>query len=1419
MLGGLLVAGQLSGSAGADEYTVSQDTLRTGWDQFEPALSPSTIVGSNFGQLFATQLTGQIYAQPLVVGSTVVVNTEDDWVYGLNANTGSILWSRNFGPAWPASVLGCADLTPNLGSTSTGVYDPSTNYVYLTTKVNDGPSATQPNWYLHAVNVTTGAERPGWPVHITGYPINDPAHPFIGETVNQRPGLLLMNGAVYLGFGSQCDLLAGQYVGYVVGVDTNTQAITMWSDEVGASSQEAGIWHGGGGLMSDGSGRIFVATGNGVTAPDRPGSNPPQQLSQSVIRLGVGTNGALSAQDFFSPSNASVLDQNDQDLGSGGPVGLPGQYFGTPNIPNLMVEMGKDGRLFLLNRDHLGGKNQKAGGGDDVVQTLGPFLGVWGHPAVYGGSGGYVYFVQNSNTMLAFKYGTDGSGNPALSLAGNTAETFGYTSGSPIVTSDGTKTGTAVVWVVSVGGPNGSGGQLCGYDAVPVNNHINLLRCFPIGTGVKFTTPASSNGRVYVGTRDGKLFGFGSPTTAALSVAQTNVGNVQVGATGTGTVTVTATRAVTINGVSTLAPFTVNPPALPVTLAAGQTFSVPVTFTPTAPGSITSSVTFAVNDNGTAQSLGAPVQGTGIKPGFWPTPGTLSFGQVPTGAQKSLTVSFTNTGTADETVSGVTAPTGPFTATGMPATGTVLAPGQSVAVSVTYKPTSAGDQSSTIGLTGPSGTATATLAGTAVTGVAQLSISPSGVDFGTIPVGASTTRQLVVSNTGNLNVTITKAAPPALPFVVNTPLPEGQVLSPGDEVVIQVVFAPSAAGTFNNLYIISSDDGHGAHNVPITGTAVNPASGAPLPPVSAGAWVFNGSAAVSGQSLVLNPAVSSTVGSAVYSTPLPSDGMSATFTATIGGGTGADGMTFAMLDASAASPRSIGPAGGALGFYGLPGVAVVLDTYQNGTDPSANFIGIATGGTTTGIATFAATTSNIPDLRTGSHVVGVQVSGGQMAVSLDGVPKLSAAVTLPASVLPAFTGSSGGRYDQHAVSNVSITSGASSLPRPGAGWRFNGAAALNAADVVLTPTSPSVAGSALYSQPVATNGLTASFTLTIGGGTGADGATFAMLDPSQPATSLGSAGGGLGFAGLAGVAVAFVTYPQSGINSFNFVGIMTGTAGGTPTFVASNTNIPDLRSGPRSVAIAVNGTTVTVSLDGQQVLNTTVAAVKPTATVGFTGGTGGRTDIHKVSDAGIVAGVNRVPAPPATGWTLNGNATANGGTFQLTPIAMDQAGTAIFNNPIPTGQLDARFTLKIGDGTGADGLAFMLLDPANSSPTSLGRIGGGLGYAGLTGPAVTFITYQSAGYPSDNFVGITAQSSGPPLTFVATNTNIPPLRTGTHAVEITVSQTTGHVVVFIDGSQVLDAAVTIPANARIGFSGGAGGRTDIHAVSDLDIRF
>ena len=1237
-LAGLLVLGLLAGllpalgaaHARADEVTVSQDDLRTGWDQNEPTLTSGSVAGSDFGQLFATQLDGQVYAQPLVIGDTLVVTTENDYVYGLNKVTGAIEWTDSFGPSWPASTIGCGDMTPNVGSTSTPVYDPATGYVYLVGMVNDGSDADHPHWKMFAVSPTTGAERPGWPLTIQGYPDNDPTRQFNPMTAMQRPGLLLMGGSVYVAFGSHCDFQP--YVGYVVGVDTSTQALHMWADEVGATSTEGGIWQSGGGIVSDGPGRMFVASGNGVAPLDGPGDKPGDQLAQSVIRLSVASDGTISPEDFFAPANATALNTNDLDLGSGGPVALPDAEFGTTAIPHLMVEVGKDGRVFLLNRDNLGGRGQGSDGTDDVLQTIGPLNGVWGHPAVWGGDGGYVYVVGNQGYLTALKYGVNGSGAPALSIAGTSQATFGYTSGSPAITSDGTASGSALLWEVASGGPTGTGGELTVYNAVPTNGVMTLIRSFPIGTASKFVVPATDDGRVYVGTRDGKVYGFGQPTTAALTTTPVQFGSVAVGSSATMTATLTATTAVTVTAVSAgtgVFDSGTTAPALPATLATGGTLKVPITFKPTSPGAATGSLTLTTNQG----TIVVGLNGNGTKPGLEISPSPLDFGQVAVGSGSSLaeTLSVTNTGTTAETVGSVTAPTGTFSATGLPASGLVIAPGNSVPVSVTFTPAAAASYTSSLTVAskdaaGDAHTATDSITGQGITGVRQLTVSPTTLSFGDVALGKSGYETFSITNTGNLPLTIDKAAPPAAPFTVANPIPEGTELAPGDGLTVTVGFTPSAVGAVTGVYQITADTGVGPQPVTITATGTAPTSGIAVPETGGG-WTLNGSAAMSGTTLGLTGAAAGEAGSAVYGTPVATSGLTADFTAQLGGGTGADGLTFSVLDASNASADSLGAHGGGLGLAGVDGLGVSLVTYKDPGEPSANFVGI-TKLSSAWTLSWVATSSDIPDLRTGTHkvsvsftdcTVGTSTDSCTVTVDVDGTKALSAVTTVPASSLPAFTAGTGTLDDVHAVSAVTITDGTVTLPAPGGGWSFNGNATMTGADVSLTQAVANQVGSVIYPRAVDPDGLTADFNVQIGGGTGADGLTFGLLNPAdESSTSLGYKGGGMGALNMIGTYVVFDTYPTQSVK----IETVTSKTQTTLTEVQTAKGIPDLRAGTHQVQVSISGDILTVDLDGNLILQAgdgIPSSTEPGALLAFTGATGGLTDAHSVNGVSITA--------------------------------------------------------------------------------------------------------------------------------------------------------------------------------------------------------
>lgn len=1219
VVAGALLVG-VSGPAWADMPTISGGPERTAWDAAEPALSPSAVQSPDFGRLFTAQLDGQVYAQPVVVGNTVVAVTENDRAYGLDSATGAVRWTRDVGPAWPAAAISCGDLTPNIGITSTPVYDPASRAVYFTAKANDGPTTRQPHWYLHGVDPATGVERPGFPVTIAGAPANDPAAPFDPYTAMQRPGLLLLDGVVYAGFGAHCDV--GPYRGYVVGVGIATATVTaMWATESGASNSGAGIWQSGGGLVSDGPGRIFAVTGNGISPPAGPGTTPPATLAQSVVRLQVQADKSLRAADFFSPTNAPTLDLNDTDLGSGGPVALP-DSFGTAGHPHLLVQSGKDGRVFLLDRDALGARSQGTGGTDGVVGVTGPFQGQWGHPAVWGGDGGWVYLTGTGGPLRALRRGVTGAGQPALTAVGTSADQLGYTSGSPVVTSDGTRSGSAVVWVQTSDGPTGANGQLRAYAPVPdASGRLAQLWSAPIGAAAKFAVPATDSGRVYVGTRDGALIAFGRPSRAALTGSAVDFGGVPVGATRTAQAVLTATEPVTVTGVAAAAPFAASLSPLPRTLAAGAQLTVPLTVTPTVAGASTGSLTVSTS----AGPVGLGLQVYGARAGLVASPASVAFDSQPTGTTGTVNVQLTNTGTAAEKVQAVTVPAAPFRVTGLPAVGTSVPARGSVVVTVAYAPTAGGTSTGKLTVRGTSGTLTVPVTGTAVTGRGNLVLRPPGLDFGTVPVGGSRTLAFELTNTGNVPVTVTKAKAPAGVFGTTSPLAEGLVLGPGATARQTVTFAPAATGPVPGTYEITGDTGQGTVVEQLTGTG-GPAGSLPSP--APDRWTFNGSAAPAGSAALLTPPTQQSAGSVVSNAAVPSAGLRAAFTARLGPGTGGDGMTFALLDAARAMPTALGANGGGLGFSGLPGYAVTLGTSWNAQSGSNNFVGIAAGpGSGQDNLTYLATAPVPAPLRTGTHDVVVTAGGGRLAVSVDGTVLLDQPVALPAQVLPGFTAANGSLADEHAVDRVLIE------PSPGAGptlpgladpsWVPNGTTTLSGTTATLTaPGQQFAAGSLVSTRAITPAGLHATFTATLGGGgpTGADALTFALLDAAAaPATAVGAEGGAAGVGGLPATFVGLHTFGGNGVDAGNYVTVGTARPGTAAlTVLGSTTAVPDLRSGSHVIDVVVTAAShLAVTVDGVAVLDVPVPALPPSVRVAFTAGAGSLTDGHTVSAATV----------------------------------------------------------------------------------------------------------------------------------------------------------------------------------------------------------
>lgn len=829
-----------AGSALAAGITNSGSDLRDGWYGDQPKLAPDLVGGSTFGKLWSADVDGQVYAQPLVHDGHVVVATQRNQVVSLDAETGNRSWARTLphGTPWNPRDLGCSDLLPDIGVTATPVIDPATNTIYLTHKTYASGGTSGPaQWWMDALDAGTGLERPGFPVQIQGSADNAPGVTFNPTVELQRPGLLLLDGVVYAAFGGHCDY--GWYQGWVFGVSTAGAIKARWS---ASTSWGAGIWQSGSGLMSDGPGRIFVATGNGGSPPvGHAGGDPLGSYGESVVRLAVQSDGKLRAQDFFAPYDAAQLDNWDADFASGGVTALRDGVFGTPEYPHLAVAVGKSGYVYVLNRDRLGGIGMTATGDDDVVSRVGPYGGVWARPAIWPGDGGWLMIPTSTSDAEEAASGASGylkmyqysqvGGKPTMVARAKSTDPWGFSSGSAVITSDGLTSGSALGWAIHSTGGSGEGAELRAYDAVPVNDKLRLRFSYPIGTATKFAMPGVGSGRIYVGTRDGKVLGFGAPVNAALRGPSTTFARTTIGQSITKSVMLTPSVELTINSVSsTTLSFDAAFADLSKPLKAGDPVPVAVTFRPTATGAaggalhvVTSAGTFDFGLNGTGQANG---------PMLVASPPALSFGGIVAGASPLVrTATFGNEGSEELTVESVELPQGPFTVSGVPDVGATIPSGGHQDLAVRFAPQVPGAYVDEITLHTTGGIKTIGLSGTAGQG-GHVEIRPAGgLAFGAVPVGQTVVGELTLANTGDTAFRITKSKPPVSDaFVALDALDEGTTLQPAEQRTLRIAFTPRATGAAASTWIVNGTDDSGAHDIALTGEgAVSETGGGGLP--------------------------------------------------------------------------------------------------------------------------------------------------------------------------------------------------------------------------------------------------------------------------------------------------------------------------------------------------------------------------------------------------------------------------------------------------------------------------------------------------------------------------------------------------------------------------------------------------------------
>ena len=361
--------------------TYHNDNYRTGWNSSETVLTPANVNSSQFGLLTTVKLDDQVDAQPLLVSSVnitaggnqgthsvVYVVTENDTVYAIDANAGTVLLSQNLGNP-VRSPLGCNNNGPNVGITSTPVIDTGSNTLYLIAYTQD---STGPAYRLHALDLGSLADKITPQVVTASHALtNGTTFVFNATYQRQRPALLEANGNIYAGFGSFCDFAANVSRGWQLGWNAATLAplsANQLNDAQPTSPDTfflSSIWMSGYGLAADDSGNILFVTGNS----DYSGTtyNGVTNIQESVIAVSANLTNVV---DLFTPSNQSSLDQSDTDFGSGGVLVLPDQPGSTPH---LAVAAGKDGNMYFMNEDSLGGYSPNK---NNVLGTY-PIGGCW----------------------------------------------------------------------------------------------------------------------------------------------------------------------------------------------------------------------------------------------------------------------------------------------------------------------------------------------------------------------------------------------------------------------------------------------------------------------------------------------------------------------------------------------------------------------------------------------------------------------------------------------------------------------------------------------------------------------------------------------------------------------------------------------------------------------------------------------------------------------------------------------------------------------------------------------------------------------------------------------------------------------------------------------------------------------------------
>jgi hypothetical protein len=493
-------------SAGTDVTTYHNDIGRTGQNTTETILTQANVNSATFGLLRNLAVDGGVDAEPLylsqlsiggAVHNVVFIMTEHDSAYAFDSDTGAQLWKVSLAGSGETSSddRGCGQVSPEIGITSTPVIDRTAGahgILYAVAMSKNGSTYFQ---RLHALDITTGAELQGGPVTVhatypgTGDNSSGGQVIFDPKQYKDRAALLLLNGVIYTSWASHCD--DSPYTAWIMAYNQTTLAQTSVLD-LTPNGSEGSIWQSGGGLAADAQGNIYALIANGTfdTTLDANGFPNQQDYGNGFVKVSTA-GGNLKVADYFNMSNTSNESGADQDLGSGGAMVLPDLTYGTASTLNLAVGAGKDGNLYVVNRNNMGKWNANL---NNVYQELPGAVpnGVWGVPAYFNST---VYYCDQGGTLKSFSI----SNGKLATTPVQTGASFTYPGVLPSVSANGTSNG--VVWAIENTGTavlhafaaNDLTQEL--YNSNQASNGRDQF-----GSGNKFITPMIADGKVFAAT-------------------------------------------------------------------------------------------------------------------------------------------------------------------------------------------------------------------------------------------------------------------------------------------------------------------------------------------------------------------------------------------------------------------------------------------------------------------------------------------------------------------------------------------------------------------------------------------------------------------------------------------------------------------------------------------------------------------------------------------------------------------------------------------------------------------------------------------------------------------------------------------------------------------------------------------------------